>query len=586
MGCVYTPHASATGWAEQISIILFADEEAMMRRLLLTVLVIIIFSLITGFGMRSDASASRSLPQPEHAFPDVGLLQGTPVPIIGPQMPDGSGESAANQVHALYFYAFDCTHCQVVMEEVIKPLESAYDNQLDMHLLEIGVPQNYELFIQSEELYQVGSSDRAIPMIIVGEQALVGEEPIRNDFEGIIKKAVADGGLDFPDIPGLDPLNLVESNPEQYWEEGICSIEEETCDTDSPIYAAYFYQVGCKECSIVEADINYLHSQYPQLIVEEFNVYDSADLGDWMAQRAGRNDWHTPALFIGDKALVGAEELDPASIQSLVENYAESGSEKVWESYDPNASGSALLERFQSMGWMTVVLAGLVDGLNPCAFATLIFFVSYLTISGRRGRAVLAVGGAFTIGVFLAYLGVGLGLYKVLDIMGQWLTIISRWVYAITALLCLGLAIYSFMDFLKARRGNLKDMSLNLPKPLRKRINAVIRRGRDARSYVFGAFVAGLLISFLELACTGQIYLPTIIFVSSIPELRLKAMYYLVLYNLLFVAPLVVVFIMAYYGTTSDDLINFMQKNAAAVKLGMMVLFLSLGGWLALSLLA
>jgi len=55
-------------------------------------------------------------------------------------------------------------------------------------------------------------------------------------------------------------------------------------------------------------------------------------------------------------------------------------------------------------------------------------------------------------------------------------------------------------------------------------------------------------------------------------------------YNLLFIVPLVVVFILAYFGTTSRDLVRFMEKNAAAVKLAMVVLFFSLASWLAYSL--
>ncbi len=189
-------------------------------------------------------------------------------------------------------------------------------------------------------------------------------------------------------------------------------------------------------------------------------------------------------------------------------------------------------------------------------------------------------------GVFLAYLLIGLGLYKILDLMGSWLAILGRWVYALTAILCFGLAIFSFLDYLKARQGKIEDMSLNLPHALRLRINAIIRQGRSAEAYAAGAFATGLVISFLELACTGQIYLPTIIFVSSIPELRLRAIAFLVLYNVLFILPLVVVFILAYYGTTSKDLTNFLQRHAAAVKLGMVILFLSLASWLTISLIS
>ncbi len=162
----------------------------------------------------------------------------------------------------------------------------------------------------------------------------------------------------------------------------------------APIYAAYFYQVGCQACSRVEADLTYLHNRYPQLIVEEFNVYDQAALGLWLAKQAGREkDFHTPALFIGDKAWIGESEITPQSVSQALDSYAAQGAPKTWEAFDEAQEKNGLVERFRSMGWLAVVFAGLVDGLNPCAFATLIFFVSYLTLSGRRGREVLLVGG-------------------------------------------------------------------------------------------------------------------------------------------------------------------------------------------------
>jgi len=99
-------------------------------------------------------------------------------------------------------------------------------------------------------------------------------------------------------------------------------------------------------------------------------------------------------------------------------------------------------------------------------------------------------------------------------------------------------------------------------------INAVIRRGRKSQAFVAGTFVTGVVVSFLELACTGQVYLPTIIFVVSQPEMQVRALFFLVLYNLLFILPLVVVFILVYYGTGSKQLIRFLQQRAAMVKLG------------------
>ena len=491
-------------------------------------------------------------------------------------------------VHVLYFYSVDCAHCKAVEEEVLTPLESQYGAQLDVRLLEIGTPSNYELLIRAEERFGVAAADRGLPTVVIGDGILIGEEATRAQLADLIAGGVAKGGVAFPDLLGLDAAVISGGFSDDLGKiPAACSPDSgaDACSAAAPVWAAYFYQVGCQSCSRAEADIQYIRAKFPQFTVEEFNLYDDAALADWLAARAGRaDDLHSPALFVGDEALIGEEEITPQNIEALIDKYSLLGAPKVWEEFDATAN-VGLVERFRSLGPLTVVFAGLVDGLNPCAFATLIFFVSYLTLSGRKGRDALLVGAAFTLGVFLAYLVVGLGFYKVLDLLGDLLTTLGRWVYGLTALLCAGLAVFSFLDYLKARRGDIGDMSLNLPHALRMRINAVIRKGRKARAFVAGAFATGVVISFLELACTGQVYLPTIIFVSSIPELRVRAIGYLVLYNLLFIFPLIVVFVLAYYGTTSRDLTRFLRRHAAAVKLGMVILFAALAVWLGASLL-
>jgi cytochrome c biogenesis protein CcdA/thiol-disulfide isomerase/thioredoxin len=543
----------------------------------------------------------------------VGLAILSQPAAVQAQIVPSNGAVDEPVVHGLYFYAHECPHCQTVQKEILNPLSDQYGAQLDVRMLEIGTADNYALLIQAEERFSVPAEARGIPTLIIGDQILIGEEEIRAQLVTLIEQGLAQGGVALPVLPGLE--SAVVDGPDQEpdtgsWGEGAtvgpivgptlgdeaspaagtvagCDEEaEETCDPGAPIWAAYFYQTGCQKCSRAETDIAYVRTRYPQLVVEEFNIYDHTALANWLAERTQRDDLYTPALFIGDYALIGESEITPQNLERVLETYAATGAEKAWADFDAQAVRSGFVERFRSLGPLTVVLAGLIDGLNPCAFATLVFFVSYLSVSGRKGKEVLVVGASFTVGVFLAYLVVGLGLYKVLDMLGDVLLTLGRWVYALTALLCAGLAVVSFLDFLKARRGDIGDMSLNLPHALRKRINAAIRRGRNQRAYVLGAFITGLVVSFLELACTGQIYLPTIIFVTSIPELRVQALGYLVLYNLLFILPLVVVFILAYYGTTSKDLTAFLQRRAAAVKLGMVVIFASLAVWLGASLVA
>lgn len=510
---------------------------------------------------------------------------------VGPARADGP------VIRALYFYSVDCPHCQAVEQEVLKPLEEKYGDKLDIRYLEIGNPTYYELLIRTEEYFQVAPERRGLPTMVLDGQILIGEEEIRQQFPCLVERCLAESGANFPPIPGL--AEALANGPlagpgteSRMGGIGVCSPETvAACETQAPIWAAYFYQVGCQECSRAEADIRYIRSRYPQLVVEEFNIYEHAALAQWLAERVGRTDLHTPAIFIGNDALIGEKEITPQNLQALMEKYAATGAPKVWADFNPETGLAGLVERFQALGPLTVALAGLVDGLNPCAFATLIFFIAYLTAGGYKGRQVLAVGGAFTAGVFLAYLAVGLGLYKVLDLLGNTLTLLGRGLYGLTAVFCLVLAVLSFLDYRKARQGQIEGMTLSLPKALRNRARAVVRKGaggdpRPIPAYAAGAFVTGTLVSLLELACTGQLYLPTIIFVLSVPALRARAAAYLLLYNLAFILPLVVVFALTYFGTTSFQLGQFLQKRTAAVKLGTAAVFLALALWLGVSSLA
>ena len=535
----------------------------------------LILILLGGLLLTTTRTAFAQLNSPEQQI-------NTPV---GPGLSPETEPTNEKAVQGWYFYANDCPHCLAVLEDFLTPLIQEKGDLVDIRLLEISDPIYYEALLSVEAHFNVDAASRTIPTLVIGDQILIGETEIQTQLTALVEDGIAEGGIAFPDVEGIDPSQLISVAPNpDAGEDPFCDEDEESCVVDSPIYMAYFYQTGCKECSRVEADLKYLQTKYPQIQVVEFNIYDQADLATWMVDRIDPYiDFQTPALFIGEKVLI-AEDILPDNIIPIIEEYRTTGAEAIWLDYNPEEAQNSIIERFNNMGWLAVVAAGLVDGINPCAFATLIFFVSYLTLSGKSGKQVLFVGAAFTLGVFLAYLLVGLGLYKVLELVGSMLDIIANIVYILTAVFCLVLAVLSFLDYRKAKQGNVGDMMLKLPEPLRKRINATIRQGNKSRSYIFSAFIVGILISFLELACTGQVYLPTIIFVSSIPELRLQAILFLILYNLLFILPLVVIFVLVYFGTTSKDLTQFLKEKAATVKFAMGIVFVLLGGWLIYSL--
>jgi cytochrome c biogenesis protein CcdA len=326
-----------------------------------------------------------------------------------------------------------------------------------------------------------------------------------------------------------------------------------------------------------------LGQRYPGLVVHALDVREDAALCEWLGERAGLPEEKrltAPAVFVGGEALVG-ENLLTDNLETLVARYAHGGAEPVWEDWESSQGDAAsrIISRFRSLSLPTVLVAGLVDGLNPCAFATLVFFVSYLAFTGREGREVLAAGIAFTLGVFLTYLAVGFGVLRFLATL-PFLDAASRWIYWLTAGLCLFLAAGSLHDWWQARQGDQDEMRLKLPTRLRRWINRTIREGAGVRAFVPMTFLTGMVISIIELACTGQVYLPTIVFVLGVAEMRARAGLYLVLYNLMFIGPLVVVFVLTAVGTTSQQLRVLVHRHTAKVKLATAMLFLLLAGWL------
>jgi cytochrome c biogenesis protein CcdA/thiol-disulfide isomerase/thioredoxin len=510
-----------------------------------------------------------------------GVVTGTVPGLFGPAV--NVTLTGDGVVRLVFIWAKDCAHCHEVMENVLPPLIEKYGDQLEVAAIETSAtPANYEIYLSAIEAFGVPPQRQGWPAIFIGNTHLLGSIEIPQRLEGLIEGYREQGGVAYPPIPGLESVTGEQTDTES------SAVGESEVEA-KPIYLAYFYQTGCQDCDRVQGDLNYLQSRFPQLIVDAYNVRDDAALSEWLCERADvpvSRRLTAPTVFVGEDYLL-EEDLDARSLEELLIAYAPSGADRVWENWEEGAGEVAqrsIVERFRSLGVFTIVFAGLVDGLNPCAFATLIFFVSYLTLSGRKGKDVLTVGAAFTIGVFLAYMLVGIGFYRALDLLGDVLTTLGRWLYGLTAAFCLVLAVVSFSDFLKARRGEIDDMALNLPHRLRMSINATIRKSRRSRAFVAAAFATGIVVSFLELACTGQVYLPTIIFVMSVPELKARAILFLLLYNLLFVAPLAVVFVLAFYGTGAKQLTSFLQQRASTVKLGMSLLFLALGSWLAVSL--
>jgi cytochrome c biogenesis protein CcdA/thiol-disulfide isomerase/thioredoxin len=466
------------------------------------------------------------------------------------------------------------------LKAFVVSLGQEYGNQFQAGGIDVSQAEGAAMLAEINEAWGVEPSAPGTPQVAVGGEMLVGLKEIERELPGLIEKLLAEGGYtltSWEDLVGAGPA----ATP---------ALQTATPTSQSTIHLLYFYKTGCQDCDRAKYDLNYIQETYPQVQVVEYNIEQNQALAEWLGESLGvaeEERLESPAIVIGTDHLIH-ERMTLRNIQAAVEKYLETGAEPVWEEFSQDEQEEAresLIERYRSLGALTVLGAGLVNGLNPCAFVTIVFFLSYLAFIGRRGREILLVGAAFTLGVFVTYLVAGLGLNQLMEPLAGVQATLKRWVFGFTAVLCLALAGISLYDYVKARQGKTDEMKLKLSLDLRRRVNRVIREGSKMRAFYLVAFAVGAIVSLIQLTCTSPIYIGIVFLINDVPEMQANAILYLVLYNLAYIVPLVVIFVLAFFGTSSEQLGGFITQRTATIKLLTVVVFLVLAGWLVYSLL-
>jgi cytochrome c biogenesis protein CcdA len=342
----------------------------------------------------------------------------------------------------------------------------------------------------------------------------------------------------------------------------------------------YYYMPGCRSCEeFLSAELPRLEERYAQrLAPARRDLLDAAAYEELAAFAAsiGTTVKAVPALRVEGILLQGDEEIR-SRLPGILATRAAGGSLALAvPSPKPGpapGSGSATLSA------LPVMVAGLVDGINPCAFTTLIFLIASLALAGRGRREVLIIGSLFSLGVFLTYLGIGLGLFAALRAAAAVALVSTALRWALIAAL-LAFSALSVYDYFKIRSGKSAEMVLQLPAALKLRIHAAIRTSKARTGALAGALAGsslalGFLVSVFEFACTGQVYLPTLAYLAR-ERGRGDAVALLVLYNLCFIAPLLAVFVASYLGASSKRITQLFQRRMGAVKLALALVFLAL----------
>jgi len=162
-----------------------------------------------------------------------------------------------------------------------------------------------------------------------------------------------------------------------------------------------------------------------------------------------------------------------------------------------------------------VIGAALADSVNPCTFSV---FTALLLIATARGRKIVFTGLAFIFAIYAMYFAMGFGLIKIFYYIS-----FIKWIVAALAL------VFGSLSILSGLRGFKSPIPLKFREIIEFRIEKAINP--------FSAAIAGMIVSVTLLPCTGGPYLVATAILAKLPNF-LEALLLLVIYNLIFVAPL------------------------------------------------
>ncbi|GAB1482980.1 hypothetical protein MASR2M78_17960 [Treponema sp.] len=310
----------------------------------------------------------------------------------------------------------------------------------------------------------------------------------------------------------------------------------------------YFTEKGCSHCdAFIYAGKARLEAALDLEL--QLDVHDilSSDGYELCARLLSEHDLAFtvyPVLFLEDRIYIGSTAIEDSLGPDLAQ-FLEQGS---W----PEQKVRATKRPSIALAVVPILFAGLLDGINPCAFSTLLFFLSFIGLRRKSQKEILSSGLAFILGVFITYFLIGLGL---LGALRAFLSERRFSVYldAVVAILALVLAALNIKDAIAAHQGRASESMLQLPGFLKQANHAGDTEVQQRPPHHRGIPFTGSLVSIIELACTGQIYLPTLAYMNS-ASFSSHSLGLLLVYNLAFISPLLTVFILFYSGFAHERL--------------------------------
>jgi cytochrome c biogenesis protein CcdA/glutaredoxin len=312
-----------------------------------------------------------------------------------------------------------------------------------------------------------------------------------------------------------------------------------------------FSEEGCPQCARVKGYLDQIQAEFPSLSVTEWNIHvpENLELLHELLEVYGAEIGAVPILFVGGVAGVGGTyyglEDEPITAggraeEAVLRSAVARAIEEDGPSPTERAAGTETSRLAERLTLPTVLIAAVLDSVNPCDFAVLVLLLGTLLVVGKRTK-VLWAGLAFSAGIFVAYFSLGFGVFSLLGWSVGTRSFRDPFIYAVSAL-AIVIGLWEMKDLLWYG----KWFSIEVPEKWK----PSVQKFTSSVVTIPGAFVVGLIDSLFLAPCTSGPYLVILTLLSQ-TSTRWQGVGYLLLYNLVFILPMIGITLAVHFGLTT-----------------------------------
>ena len=327
----------------------------------------------------------------------------------------------------------------------------------------------------------------------------------------------------------------------------------ETKKNNGTVVVEYFYDPACQKCAKAAPVIDSVVKSYGGMVsFSKYNILTDEGLALATKYRIPG----VPSVIVNEQNLISYGDYEGNT--TLLGEILRSSIEKA--SLSP--PGAPVQQKIV-LSVPSVFVVGFLAGFNPCLLAILAFIASVTLATTGRRRNVLLIVLMFSLGIFMTYLIVGIGLLNIIEQVPSLQASIKNFLVLLIAVL----GLWHVYDAWHLRKNT--ESSFHTPKSFIRLTESVTKNVSLPASFFIGA-----LFSLIKAPCVGAVYF---VILDMVRRGSGEGILYLAAYNLGVVLPVLVLGFGIAFGLNPEKVEKFRKDKRVAMRLitGIMLLIIA-----------